>query len=162
MNHHPQLKIASAYVYSLEIFPASCSHCTCYWIWHIFMTDRIAGPQCILSVDRRWSVLNFYFRRFNSCIILHVCLMTVAIRYWYIYVVYVSVGPWLQNLSVFEVLSRMFISSWKTSGFSQMRTVTQNTLMVSLSTRAKASAVILDSFSLCHVHLHYMKHNNKV
>lgn len=164
MNHHQKLKITSVYVYTLEIFPASCSHCACYWIWHIFMTDSIAGPWYILSVERRgWSVLNFYFRRFKSCVILYVYPMTMAVCYWYIYMVYISVVPWLQNLSIIsEVLSRMFISSWKTSGFSQMRSVTQNTLMGSLSTRVKVDAVILDSFSLRHVHLHCMKHNNKV
>lgn len=164
MNHHQKLKITSVYIYTSEIFPASCSHCACYWIWHIFMTDSIAGPQYILLVERRrWSVLNFHFRRFKSCAILYVYLTAMAICYWYIYMVYVSVAPWLQNLSIiFEVLSRMFISPWKISGFSQMRTVTKNTLMGSLSTRVKVDAVILDSVSLCHVRLHYMKHNNKV
>lgn len=77
--------------------------------------------------------------------------------------VYISVGPELQNLPIiFEVLSRMFISSCKTSGFSQMGVVTQNTLMGSLSTRVKVDAVILEPFSPCNVHLHCMKQNNKV
>lgn len=61
-----------------------------------------------------------------------------------------------------EVLSRMFISSCKTSGFSQMRAVIQNTLMGSLSTRVKVDAVILEPFSPCYVHLHCMKENNKI
>lgn len=151
MNHHQKLKITSISVYTSEIFPASCYHCACYWIWHVFMTDSIAGPRHILLVERRrWSVLNFYFRRFKYSFILYFYLMTMAICYWYICMVYISVGPWLQNLSIIlEVLFRMFISSWKTSGFSQTRAVTQNTLMGSVYTRVKVDVVILDSFSLC-------------
>lgn len=56
----------------------------------------------------------------------------------------------------------MFINSWQTSGFSWMRSVTQNTLMGPLSTNVKVDAVILDSFSIFLVHLPCTKHETKV